>query len=324
MRAPEFWNGESAVARATAAILSPIGALYGLSVQLKRQRAKPYRAKARVVCIGNLTAGGSGKTPVAIALARMLMARGKRTVFLTRGYGGNLSGPIFVDPVRDSHIEVGDEALLLAAAGPTVVARSRASGARLADCERADIIIMDDGFQNFELEKDLSFVVIDAALGFGNGRLIPAGPLREKPAHGLARTDAIVLMGDGAPVLAFSGPALRAELKPVAPEALRRQPVFAFAGIGRPEKFFAMLNATGARVMGSRAFPDHHRFTAAEISLLRCSAERLGAKLITTEKDLVRLDPSQRAGIVAVPVFAAFKGEEALTPLLDRICAPRA
>jgi len=323
MRAPEFWSGEGVGARFTAAALSPLGALYGFSVHLKRLRARPYRAKARVLCVGNLTAGGSGKTPVAIAMARMLIARGKEIAFLTRGYGGSLEGPVVVEQ-RHSAAEVGDEALLLASVAPTIVARDRAAGAKVADEMSIDVVVMDDGFQNFQLQKDLSLLVVDAAFGFGNGRLIPAGPLREEPAQGLARADAVVLMGDGARAIPFSGPVLKAELMPVAPEALHRQPVFAFAGIGRPGKFFAMLNATGARVLGSQSFPDHHRFSTPDLSLLKTTAEKLGAKLVTTEKDYVRLDPPERTGIVPVPVFAAFKSDEALKPLLDRLCAARA
>jgi tetraacyldisaccharide 4'-kinase len=319
MRAPEFWSSKSAGARAMGALLSPIGAVYGLSVKWRQARARPYRARARVLCIGNLTAGGSGKTPVAIAVGRMLAAREKKIVFLTRGYGGRLMGPVAVDPAHHSAVEVGDEALLLVQAGPTIVARNRAAGARLADELGADIIVMDDGFQNFQLEKDLSLVVIDAAFDFGNGGLIPAGPLRERPKQGLARADAVVLIGDGSPTLAFTGPTLRAELKLSVIEGLRGKPVFAFAGIGRPDKFFATLERAGASVLGCQGFPDHHRFTAFEISLLRTTAEKLGAELVTTEKDYARFDLHDRAGITPVPVFAVFSDGAALDALLDRL-----
>jgi tetraacyldisaccharide 4'-kinase len=319
MRAPEFWSSKSAGARALGALLSPVGAVYGLSVKLRQARARPYRARARVLCVGNLTAGGSGKTPVAIALGRMLAAREKKVVFLTRGYGGRLKGPVAVDPVHHSAAEVGDEALLLAQAGPTIVARNRAAGARLADEMGADIIIMDDGFQNFQLEKDLSLVVVDAAFDFGNGGLIPAGPLRERPKQGLARADAVMLMGEGSPELPFAGPVLRAELKPLALEGLRGRPVFAFAGIGRPERFFTTLDRVGARVLGNAGFPDHHSFTALEMSLLRTTAEKLGAELVTTEKDYVRFDLHERAGIIPLPVIAVFSDGAALDALLDRL-----
>jgi len=292
-------------------------------VRLRQARARPYRPKARVLCVGNLTAGGSGKTPVAIALGRMLTARGKKVAFLTRGYGGGLKGPVLVEPVRHSAAEVGDEALLLAAAGTTILARDRASGARLADQQGVDIIVMDDGLQNFQLAKDLSLAVIDAASTFGNGRLIPAGPLREIPAQGLARTDGVVLMGESSPALPFSGPVLRALLKPLAADAWHGRAVFAFAGIGRPEKFFETLKSTGARVLGSQGFADHHRFSALEMTLLRTTAEKLGAELVTTEKDYVRFKPSERVGIIPVPVFALFTENEALKPLLDRVCETR-
>jgi len=306
-----------------AALLSPVGHLYGLSVRLRQGRA-PYRPNARVVCVGNLTAGGSGKTPVAIALARMLAARGKKAAFLTRGYGGKLKGPVAVEPARHTATDVGDEALLLAAAGMTIVASDRAAGAALIDRMGIDVIVMDDGFQNFQLAKDLSLVVIDAAFGFGNGRLIPAGPLREKPEQGLARADAVVLMGEGLQKIPFTGPILRAVLHPPAPEALAGLPVFAFAGIGRPEKFFAMLKSAGARVLGQQGFADHHRFSALEMSWLRTTAASFGAHLVTTEKDYVRLGPSERANVIPVPVLAVFTEDRGLKPLLDRLCEAQA
>jgi tetraacyldisaccharide 4'-kinase len=317
MRAPEFWKTDGAAA----ALLSPLGALYGWSVLMRRARANPYRPKARVVCVGNLTAGGSGKTPIAIALARSLAAHRQKIAFLTRGYGGRLRGPVKVDPARHSSADVGDEPLLLAVHGTTIVARDRVAGARHADRLGADIIIMDDGFQNFQIAKDVSLVVVDAQAGFGNGRLIPAGPLRERVTQGLARADAIVLMGDGARDLvpSFAGPTLRARIVPTAPEALIGRSVFAFAGIGRPEKFFAMLRAIGARVLAAQSFPDHHRFTAFELTMLKETAEKSGALLVTTEKDFVRLDAVARQSIQCVPVHAAFNDGGALGALLDRI-----
>ena len=320
MRAPEFWTGRSAAARACAAILSPLGALYGLSVRARRARAHPFRARARVVCIGNLTAGGTGKTPIAIALGHMLAARGKKIMFLTRGYGGRLSGPVTVDLGRHSAADTGDEALLLAAHATSIVAKNRAEGARLADKLGADIILMDDGFQNFQLVKDLSFVVVDAAVGFGNGRLIPAGPLREPVAQGLSRADAAVLVGDGAVKLApFAGAILPARIVATAPDALGGQSVVAFAGIGRPEKFFAMLREMGVVVAAAQAFPDHHRFSTLELAALKRMAQATGALLVTTEKDFVRLDPEARKNILPVPVHAVFTNPAVLAPLLDRV-----
>jgi tetraacyldisaccharide 4'-kinase len=321
MRAPDFWKRDGLAAR----VLAPLGALYGLSVRARQARAKPYRSKARVLCVGNLTAGGSGKTPVAMALARMLETRGQTVVFLTRGYGGRLSGPVRVDPTRHSAVDVGDEALLLAAVAPTVVSRDRARGAEFADTLGAQAIVMDDGFQNFQLAKDLSIVVIDAESGFGNGRLIPAGPLREPVEQGLQRADAVALMGDGAFALpAFGGPVFRAVLCPSAPVGLSGRAVFAIAGIGRPEKFFRTLEAMGARVIGTKAFPDHHPYTAQEIEDAKREAANARALLVTTEKDIVRIEATRRDGIVGVPVRAVFADDPNPGMMLDRLAKSRA
>jgi tetraacyldisaccharide 4'-kinase len=319
MRAPEFWKTDGLAA----ALLSPLGSLYGWSVTARQARANPFRPKARVLCVGNLTAGGSGKTPVAIAIADILSAAGHRIAFLSRGYGGASPGPLLVDPRHHSAASVGDEPLLLAAHGTTIVARDRAQGAALADSAGADIIIMDDGFQNFQIAKDLSLVVVDAVFGFGNGRVIPAGPLREPVAQGLARADAIVVVGDGAPPLPpFGGPILRAHIVPTQPEALRGHRVVAFAGIGRPQKFFDMLKTLGAQIVAAHPYPDHHPFGTAEISGLRQAAERASALLVTTEKDFARLAPACREGILSVPVHTAFADTMVLHRLLDRIAEP--
>ena len=316
MRAPDFWNKQGFLP----ALLSPLGELYGFSVRSKQRSATPFRPKARVLCVGNLTAGGSGKTPIAIACARMLAARGLKPVFLTRGYGGKLHGPIVVTAGHHHAADVGDEPLLLAAHAPTIVSRDRAAGAALADSLAADAIIMDDGFQNFQIAKDVSLLVVDASSGFGNGRMIPAGPLREPIAQGLSRADGVVVVGEGNPSLpGFAGPIVRAQLVPTAPESLTRHRVIAFAGIGRPEKFFATLASMNVRVTLTRAFPDHHRFRTVEIAALKHAAETAGALLVTTEKDYVRLDPESRRGILAVPVHAAFTDAAIIERLLDRL-----
>jgi tetraacyldisaccharide 4'-kinase len=225
-----------------------------------------------------------------------------------------------VDASQHRAADVGDEPLLLAAHAPTIVARDRAEGARLADQRGADAIVMDDGFQNFQIAKDISLLVVDGETGFGNGRLIPAGPLREPVAQGVARADAVIVVGDGNPPLAgFAGPVGRAQLVPTAPESLTRHRVIAFAGIGRPEKFFATLTAMGVKVTLTKSFPDHHRFTAIEIASLRHAADTAAALLVTTEKDYVRLDPESRRGIIAVPVHAAFTESAVIERLLDRL-----
>jgi tetraacyldisaccharide 4'-kinase len=312
MRTPDFWQRRGIVST----VLAPLGAAYGASVAWKARHASPYRARARVVCVGNLTAGGSGKTPVALAIGARLKAKGARVFFLTRGYGGSEAGPLEVTPSHTA-AQVGDEALLLARSAPTIVARDRAAGAALADKKRAEIIVMDDGHQNFTLAKDLSLVVVDGETGFGNGRMIPAGPLREPVARGLARADAVVVMQDGDPDLAgYHGPRLRARL--VAKDRhFQNKAVFAFAGIGRPEKFVASLKEKGAIVTGTQFFADHHPFTTDEISSLRARAG--DALLVTTEKDLVRLAEKDRAAIATLAVRAHFDDETALDALLARL-----
>src|SRR5262245_4532309 len=233
MRAPEFWHKTGPGARMLAALLAPAGALYGLSVRMRQAHTHPYRAKARVLCVGNLTAGGTGKTPVAMTLGRMCIERGMRIVFLSRGYGGRLAGPVAVDSTIHRSTDVGDEPLLLATVAPTIVARDRARGAALADSMGADLIVMDDGFQNFQLAKDLSLLVIDSETGFGNGRLVPAGPLRERVEQGLQRAEAVVLMGEReCPIPSFRGPIFRASLRALQPERVTDQRVYAMTGIG--------------------------------------------------------------------------------------------
>ena len=297
-----------------ASVLSPLGFVYGASVAWKHRRQKPYRARAKVICIGNLTVGGSGKTPVAIAVARMLQLKGFSSAFLLRGYGRHSSEAIRVDLQKHDAATVGDEALLLAQIAPTVVARDRAEGARLAESEGAEIIVMDDGHQNFELAKDLSLVVVDGENGFGNGGIVPAGPLREPVQQGLNRADAVIAMGDGTPPLpGFVRPRLRARL--ASDRHFDGELLIAFAGIGRPDKFFASLRAQGAELVETYGFADHHTYSAAEMAILRDRARNTGAALITTEKDFVRMNAGDRAGIAVLPVSAVFDEPVALAQL---------
>jgi tetraacyldisaccharide 4'-kinase len=317
MRQPEFWSRKDLVARALGRALSPFGAIYGATVAWKHRRQNPYRSRAGVICVGNLTVGGSGKTPVAIAVAQMLQAKGYAVVFLSRGYGRSSSGAMLVDAQKHDAATVGDEPLLLAEIAPTVVARDRSEGARLAERAGADIIVMDDGHQNFTLAKDLSLVVVDGEYGFGNERIIPAGPLREPVAQGLARADAIVVMGDGAPPLSdFARPIFRARLSSDA--RFGNEPLIAFAGIGRPDKFFADLRARGANLVETHGFPDHHVYSASEIATLRDRARNLGARLMTTEKDFMRLGSAARDGVSVFPVKAVLDDTDAV----ERFLAP--
>jgi tetraacyldisaccharide 4'-kinase len=317
MRAPEFWGRRDWRALA----LSPLGLLYGASVAWKASRAKPYRSKASVICVGNLTAGGAGKTPIAIAIADVLRARGRNPFFLTRGYGGRLHGPILVGDDSSAR-DVGDEPLLLHRVAPVVVARDRHAGAVLAEAHGADTIIMDDGLQNFGLAKDLSLVVVDGESGFGNGYVVPAGPLREPIAQGLARADAVIIVGDGNPDLAtFPRPVLRAHL--LQQDDLAHRRLVAFAGIGRPEKFFQALEASGAELAATKRYADHHAYTPSEIARLKSKARSCDALLVTTEKDFVRLTQAEREGMHAVPIRAVFDSEAGIERLLDRFATTR-
>jgi tetraacyldisaccharide 4'-kinase len=315
MRAPDFWQGRGFAA----SLLAPLGALYGASVAFKARRARPYDPQVPVICIGNLTAGGTGKTPIAIAIAEMLRAHGHRPYFLTRGYGGSERGPVLASRGHSAKL-MGDETLLLARTAPAIVARNRAAGAQAAKEKGATVLVMDDGHQNFTLRKSLSLVVVDGETGFGNGFQIPAGPLREPVAQGLARADAVILVGDGTPDLqGFGGPVLRAHLKPDG-AAFAGKPVFAFAGIGRPEKFVASLQDSGAIVTGSCFFADHHCYGEEEIAQLRAVAG--DAALVTTEKDFVRLTTAEREGIRVLKIAAAFDDAAAMDRLLDSV-APK-
>ncbi len=315
MKAPAFWRKGGLLP----ALLAPAAAAYALAGQVRQQYARPLRLPVPVICVGNLVAGGAGKTPVALSLAGLVGESGRTPVFLTRGYGGSQAGPLVVDPARHKAEEVGDEPLLLASAATTVVARDRRAGGQAALEAGADVVIMDDGFQNPSLAKDLSLLVVDAAYGFGNGRVLPAGPLREALAAGLARADALVLLqGDEAAVplsVERSIPTLAARLQSSRSDLAGRR-LLAFAGIGRPEKFFASLRGLGAQLLDGLAFPDHHRYAAAELGQLRRRAEAENAQLITTEKDLVRLSPDQRGGIEVLPVRVHWEEPDTLGRLL--------
>ena len=324
MKTPGFWYRPEATPAAR--LLAPAGALYDLASRLRRSLVTPRRAPVPVVCVGNLVAGGAGKTPVALALGRRLSEIGIAVHFLSRGHGGSLAGPARVDPGRHSAAEVGDEPLLLARAAPAWVSRDRPAGARAAAAAGAGLILMDDGFQNPSLEKDLSLLVIDGGSGFGNGRILPAGPLRERPEDGLKRAGALVVMGpDRAGIGALAArhrlPALGARLVPRAEDAarLRGRRVLAFAGIGRPEKFFATLAELGAEVAGAVPFPDHHAYTPDEIMRLAETAQERQAVPVTTEKDLVRLPPEARPMVEALRVDLAWDDPAAADAVLEPV-----
>lgn len=323
MRTPDFWYRDDSAARLIGAALAPLGWIYGASVAWKTGRAMPRKAGVPVICIGNLTAGGTGKTPVSVAVAKMLKARCHCPWLLSRGYGGTVEGPHVVGPT-DTAGEVGDEPMLLSAELPVVVSRDRKAGADLAAEKGAGVIVMDDGHQNFSLAKDLTIVVIDAEQKFGNGLMVPAGPLREPVAQGLARADAVVLMGDGEVALnGFKGPVIRGRLVPDPDEDFHGRDVVAFAGIGNPEKFFRSLRSVGANIVEAVPFEDHHPFTDVEIAHLKNRARKENAKLVTTGKDYVRLNPDERIDVSVLPVRAEFAEIAELERLLDRLFLPR-
>jgi tetraacyldisaccharide 4'-kinase len=304
--APAFWGREPGFA---ADLLLPLGAVWDAAGRLRRAVARPVRAPAPVVCVGNLVAGGAGKTPVTMALADWLGARGVAVHVVARGYGGRLAGPTRVDPLAHDAGEVGDEALLLAARAPAWIARGRAAGVAAAIAAGAKAILLDDGFQNPAIDKTLSLIVVDAGYGFGNRRVMPAGPLRENLRRGLARADAIVLLAgaDRNPAIAGSElapalPVIPAMLHPVAGDRFAGERVHAFAGIGRPARFFATLHALGAEIVAERAFPDHYRYRERDIAALSAAASRERARLVTTAKDFVRLPLAARAGIEVLEV----------------------
>jgi tetraacyldisaccharide 4'-kinase len=326
MREPDFWwNGPGIVS----ALLSPFGVLYG-SAAASRMRGAGRRAGAPVICIGNFTLGGTGKTPAAIAMAELLKREGRKPALLTRGYGGSVSGPAVVDPQRHSAADVGDEALLLAQAAATVVSRDRVAGAQAAVAQGADVIVMDDGLQNPSLAKDLTIALVDGRRGIGNGNVFPAGPLRAPLDIQLERCNAVLIVGDGSHADAVAAkaqqrglPVFHGALRPdeaVIP-ALTARPVLAFAGIGDPEKFFATLRACGIEAKATKTFPDHHRFTAEEAGELIMRAEHEGLRLVTTAKDHVRMSAEPALSALAerayvLPVTMQVKEADAWRELL--------
>ena len=317
MTPPRFWQRAGAIP----ALLSPAAAVVA-AVTRRRARETGWRAPVPVLCCGNAGVGGAGKTTVVLDLVHRLQVRGIAVHCLTRGYRGRVRGVLRVDPSQHEAALVGDEPLLLAAVTPTWVGADRAAAARAAVAAGAEVLLMDDGLQHARLAKTASFLVIDGAVGFGNGRVLPAGPLREPAAAAAARCRAAILIGaDQAAARAAIGslPVLDAWLIP--DRVLAPERVFAFCGIARPSKFFETVTASGAVLAGSSGFPDHHPFSPGEIEGVFAEAARLRARLVTTPKDHVRLPAAVRAQVDCLGVRLMWRDEQALERILDEVLA---
>lgn len=306
MREPGFWYGSPSP---LSWLLSPVAKIYG-AITAQRMGRDGTSAGIPVFCVGNYHVGGAGKTPTTLALARILIGMGERPFVVSRGYGGRLRGPVHVDAARHAASDVGDEPLMMASRVPVVVSRDRVAGAKLARAEGASVILLDDGFQNPALAKDASLIVIDGVRGLGNGLVFPSGPLRAPLPPQLARTDALIVIGQGraaddvaSKITSRGDLVLRAVLVPdrVSLQQLRGKRVLAFAGIGDPARFFATLRACGVEVVEERAFSDHHVFAPSEMKRLDADAAARSLMLVTTEKDFTR--------IASNPTLAGWKAE---------------
>jgi len=323
MKAPDFWFRDRP--SWLSVMLRPFSWLYAFGHFLHVQFVKPYRSSLPVICIGNLVVGGSGKTPTALAVMEHIQNTQlfDKPVFLTRGYGGSFEGPILIDPKVHDASMAGDEALLLARKAPVIVSRDRKAGAKLAEQNGFDVILMDDGLQNPSLYKDLRLIVIDGGTGFGNGLTLPAGPLREEIESGLANSDAVLVIGEDKKNVQALVPqetsilnaSIESETGP-----LKDTPYLAFCGLGRPEKFFATLRNLGVNLVDCVSYPDHHAYNQDDLDQLHERAGAVQARLITTEKDAVKLAQFKGYEDVAVlPIHLRWHDENELSVLLKRL-----
>ncbi len=328
MNPPHFWShGLDPYSREAApfvrAMLTPLANIYAWAGARRLRKTESYRCAVPVICVGNVTIGGTGKSPLVAALRSWFAAKGIRAASLSRGYKGSLKGPLKVNAEFHSAAEVGDEPLMLGRKGESWIGANRAAAGKAMVEDGVELILMDDGFQNPQLYKDHSMLVIDSAAPFGNGHVIPKGPLREPVAAAEARAQSIVLVGSGTcpEILKTTKPILRAHIQPLFPPPRGR--LVAFAGIGRPAKFFDALISHGGEISESIPYADHHTYSEGDLKYLHALAAERGAKLITTEKDFVRLKDPQQTGITPWPIETVFESEEILSdifaPILERL-----
>ena len=318
MKTPKYWQSNSLISK----LLTPLGRLYGLATNLRLKLVKPQKAEIPVICIGNITAGGTGKTPVSISIAKMLATDMYHPIFVTRGYGGKLQN-VLVNNKKHTAQDVGDEPLLLAEQAPVVVNADRYAGAKLALKEGADVVIMDDGFQNPGLYKNLSFLVFDGHFGIGNGKIIPAGPLRETFENGIKRADALIILGKDKHNLAertklpiFYGHTETAQT------AINQENVVAFAGIGHPQKFYHTLSQQGFNVVETFDFPDHHYYTKDEIEKILQRAKELQAEVYTTSKDFVKIPAIYHKSINVLEIAVVWNKPDELLQFIKNKISP--
>lgn len=312
MKTPKYFQNQNALSK----LLSPIGAIYAAITALRLKTTKPYQSCLPVVCIGNILAGGVGKTPVSIAIAKLLIKSGKNPFFISRGYGGNLSG-VKVDLKTHTARDVGDEPLILARTAPTVVCKDRAKAAKIAEENGADILIMDDGFQNPTLKKDVSFLVFSGETGIGNGKILPAGPLRESLKSGLKRADGVFLVEKDKTNLLekIDKPCFEVYIKEEKPQSIALK-VLAFAGIGYPIKFYNSLMKCGLTIAKTYDFGDHHFYARAELEALMNEAHQKDLALFTTMKDFVKIPTDLQPHFNVLNINAEIKNEKALLDFL--------